>query len=150
MADLSVRNANESAQRMADVLLRATGGYTATLLAPPAQGDASDAGQLGLNAPGFQRIPLSPVSFRRTRAVVREGERAKYELLVSASCVLEQANALGFASADALFSVAAGISVASLNLVIEEWSASALLGEPTLYRLLLRVCEPQSATQQSA
>lgn len=149
MPDLSVRNANESAQRMADVLLRATGGYAAVLMVPPAQGDTTDAGQLGINAPNFQSVTLSPVAFRRTRPTLSDGQRSKYELLVSASAVTQQVSLLQLNSADALFSVTAYVSVSGLNLLIEEWASSAMLGEPAVYRLLLRMAEPQSLTPQS-
>jgi len=47
-ADTSTQNFNDHAQRMANALLRANGGTTASILMPPATGDTTDAGQLGL------------------------------------------------------------------------------------------------------
>ncbi len=134
---------------MADVLMRATGGSSAVLLVPPAQGDQTDAGQLGINAPGFQALSISPVIFRRTRPVMQEGQPAKYELIVSASAVAQQVSLLQLSSADALFSLVAGVTVSGLSLVLEEWASSASLGEPLLYRLLLRAAEARSLNPQS-
>ena len=133
---------------MADVLMRATGGSSAVLLVPPAQGDQTDAGQLGINAPGFQALSISPVIFRRTRPVMQEGQPAKYELIVSASAVAQQVSLLELSSADALFSLVAGVTVSGLSLVLEEWASSASLGEPLLYRLLLRAAEARSLNPQ--
>jgi hypothetical protein len=149
MADLSVRNENEGAQRIADAMLRATGGYRAVLLVAPAQGDTTDAGQLGLNAPAYQQLTLAPVSFRQQRRLMAEGEPARYEVLISATAVEAQVGALGLGSADALFSQVAAVQVGGVQGLVEEWSTTASLGEPLLYQLLLRACEPQSLTPQS-
>ncbi len=75
---------------------------------------------------------------------MQEKELPRYELLVSASAVLPWVGALGLNSVDGLFSGAAGISVAGESFQIESWAASESLGEAYLYRLLLRVSEPQS------
>jgi hypothetical protein len=123
---------------MADALLRAGGGMTASLLVAPATSDSSDAGQVGVNAPNFQLMPLSPVIFRKTRATMQEGQLALYELLVSASAVEQQVSTLQLASADALFDTAAGVQMNGTTFVIESRSASEALGQVYLYRLLLR------------
>jgi len=123
---------------MADALLRAGGGTTATLLVAPATGDSSDAGQVGVNAPNFQLMPLSPVMFRKTRATMTEGQLPLYELLVSASAVEQQVSALQLSSADALFDTAAGVEVKGEQFVIESRSVSEAFGQTYLYRLLLR------------
>ena len=123
---------------MADVLLRATGGTTATLLVSPVQGDATDGGQIGLHAPGFQALAIGPVTFRRTRPVMTDGQAARYELLVSASAVAEQVGLLALDSAEALFELVAGVTVAGLALEIEGWGCTAHMGQPVLYRLTLR------------
>jgi hypothetical protein len=39
--------------------------------------------------------------------------------------------------------------VAGLNLLVEEWASSTVLGEPLVYRLLLRAAGPQSLTVES-
>ncbi len=134
----NVRNGSEGGQRMADTLLRATGGMTAMLTVSPAQGDATDAGQLGLDAPGFQAVALQPVTFRRTRPLMTEGKAARYELLVSASAVDALVGLLQLDSAETLFAVTAGLAVAGLNFEIESWSGTVLLGQVVIYRLLLR------------
>jgi hypothetical protein len=123
---------------MADALLRAGGGMTASLLVAPATGDNNDAGQLGMNAPDFQQMPLSPVIFRRVRATMQEGQLSQYELLISASAVEEQVSTLQLTSADALFDSAAGVVVQGAQFVIESRSVSEALGRVYLYRLLLR------------
>jgi hypothetical protein len=137
-ADLSVRNPNNSALLMADALLRAGGGTTASLLVAPTTSDSSDAGQLGVNPPNFQRMPLSPVIFRKIRVAMQEGQLAQYELLVSASAVEQQVSALQLISADALFDTAAGVEMNGTQFLIESRSVSEALGQVYLYRLLLR------------
>ncbi len=123
---------------MANALLRATGGLTVFLLVAPAVGDSSDAGQLGINAPGFQQLSLSPAVFRKLSAGVREGQPAQYELLISASAVQQQVSALQIISADALFDTAAGMEINGAQFLIESHSVSESLGQIYLYRLLLR------------
>jgi len=123
---------------MAEALLRAGGGVAVSLLIAPATGDSSDAGQLGVNAPNFQQLPLSPAIFRKARATMQEDQLAQYELLVSASAVQQQVGALQLTSADALFDTAAGIVINGAQFLIESRSVSQSLGQVYLYRLLLR------------
>jgi hypothetical protein len=149
MADLSVRNQSNGAQRIADAMMRATGGFTAVLMMPPAQADTTDAGQLGLNVPGYQQLTLSPVIFRQQRRLLTAGEPARYELHVSATAVEAQVGQLGLASADALFGQVAAVQVAGIQALLEEWSSTVSLGEPIFYQLLLQACEPESLTGQS-
>ncbi len=138
MADLSIQNPCGLAQRVATALLRAGGGTTANLQMPPLQGDATDAGQLGLDAPGFLSLPLSPVAFRKARVAMQDGQMPKYELLVSADAVNAQVTQQKLASAEALFAMAAGVQVAGQLFLIEAVSSSVAQGEPYLYRLLLQ------------
>jgi hypothetical protein len=149
MADLSVRNANGSAQTAADALLRATGGSTAVFLVAPAQGDTSDAGQLGIDVPDFQSLVISPVLLQRVARVMQENQRAKYELLVSATAMAQQLSVLQLSSVDALLSMTAEIQVGGLTLLLEAWSCSVSLGRPVYYRLALRAAEAQSLLAQS-
>jgi len=144
--DTSIRNQNESGQRIADALLRTTAGTAATLLVPPATGDGTDAGQLGIDSPQLQQLPLAPSVFRRTRATMQEGQEARYELLISASAVQLQVSTLQLTSADGLFVIAAGVMVGGGLFQIESWSSSQVLGQACLYRLQLRAAEPQSLT----
>ena len=138
MADLSTQNACGTAKRVATALLRASGGTIASLQLPPLQGDSTDAGQIGLNAPGFLSLPLSPVVFRRARGVMQDGMPSKYELLISADAIAAQVSQLQLSSADALFALAAGIDVAGKLFLIESASASESQGQAYLYRLLLQ------------
>ncbi len=138
MADLSTQNTCGAARRTATALLRAGGGTTASLQMPPLQGDSTDAGQIGLNAPGFLSLPLAPVVFRKARVNMQDGELPKYELLVSADAVAAQVTQLQLSSAEALFDQASGVAVAGKLFLIEAVSASESQGEAYLYRLLLQ------------
>jgi hypothetical protein len=138
MSDLSVRIPSQSPVLMANALLRAAGGATVSLLVTPAAPDNSDAGQVGVNAPNFQQMTLSPAIFRQVRAAMSEGQLPKYELLISASAVQQQVGALQLTSADALFDSAVGVLVNGAEYVIESRSVSQALGQVYLYRLLLR------------
>ena len=149
MADWSVRNPNTGPQRNADALLRAVGGYSPELLISPAQGDATDAGQLGLDMPNLQSLLVAPAVFRKVRPLMQEGDQARYELLVSASAIDEQVSLLNLESVEALLQMVVALSVAGLRLVLEGWAFSASLGEPIVYRLLLRTAASASASRQS-
>ena len=148
MTDWSVRNTNAGPQRNVDALLRATGGCAAEFLISPAQGDMTDAGQLGLDSPNLQSLIVAPAIFRRTRPFMQEGEPAKYELLISSSAIAQQVGLLNLESADSLFMIVVSIYVAGLRLLIEEWACSASLGTPVIYRLLLRTETPASLSKQ--
>jgi hypothetical protein len=137
-ADSSTQNPNGHAFRLADALLRSQGGTKAFLQMPPATGDTTDAGQLGIDAPDFQSLPLSPTVFRRVRATMTEGQPAKYELIVSGAAVQAAVGALQVASADLLFQMAAGVAVADELFLIEAVSLSECMGAVYVYRLLLR------------
>ena len=136
--DLTVLNLDSHALRAADALLRSNGGTTAYLQMPLTPGDASDAGQVGLDAPNFQPLPLAPVAFRKMRATMEEGQPAKYELLVSGAAVQAAVGEMQVASADLLFQMAAGVAVANELFLIESVSLSECMGSVYLYRLMLR------------
>ncbi len=138
MADLSTQNPCAFAQRVATALLRASGGTTACLQMPPASGDSSDTGQIGLDAPGFLSLPLSPAVFRKLRATLADGRLPQYELLVSADAVAAQVAQLKLSSAQALFAQATGVVVAGKLFLIEAVSSSESQGTAYLYRLLLQ------------
>jgi hypothetical protein len=138
MPDLSTQLPSGMARRVAAALLRANGGTTACLQMPPAPGDNTNPGQLGLDAPGFLSLPLAPAVFRKVRVTLQEGQLPKYELLLSADAVQAQVSQLSLASAQALFSMAAGVVVSGQLYLIEAVSASEAQGEAYLYRLLLR------------
>jgi hypothetical protein len=138
MADLSTQNPCGLAQRAATALLRASGGTTACLQMPPLPGDPNDTGQIGLDAPGFLSLPLSPAVFRKARATLQDGQLPKYELLVSADAVAAQVAQLKLSSAQALFAQASGVVVAGKLFLIEAVSSSESQGAAYLYRLLLQ------------
>ncbi|HEX3661858.1 MAG TPA: hypothetical protein VHU89_10530 [Acidobacteriaceae bacterium] len=138
MADLSTQNPCGLAQRVATALLRASGGTTACLQMPPLPGDSADAGQIGLDAPGFLSLPLAPAVFRKARATMADGQLPKYELLISADAVAAQVSQLKLSSAQALFTQAAGVVVAGKLFLIEAVSSSESQGTAYLYRLLLQ------------
>jgi hypothetical protein len=138
MADCSIQNFSGIAQRTATALLRAGGGTTACLQMPPLQGDATNAGQIGLDPPGLLSLPLGPVVFRKARVAIEDGQLPKYELLVSAESVAAQTSAMQLSCAQALFLQACGAVVAGKLFLIEAVSASESQGQPYLYRLLLQ------------
>ena len=138
MADLSTQNPSGLAQRVATALLRASGGTTACLQMPPLEGDGTNAGQIGLDAPGLLSLPLSPAVFRKARASMQDGQLPKYELLISADAIAAQVTQLKLSSAQALFSMASGVVVAAKLFLIEAVSSSESQGEVYLYRLLLQ------------
>ena len=80
MADLSTQNPCGLAQRIATALLRAGGGTTASLQMPPLQGDSTDAGQIGLNAPGFLSLQLFLIE--AISASENQGQAYLYRLLL--------------------------------------------------------------------
>jgi hypothetical protein len=138
MADLSTQNPCGLAQRVATALLRASGGTTACLQMPPLAGDSTNAGQLGLDAPGFLSLPLSPAVFRKARVSIQGAQLPKYELLISADAVAAQVTQLQLGSAQTLFFMASGVVVASKLFLIEALSTSESQGAVYLYRLLLQ------------
>ena len=138
MADLSIQNPNGLAQRVATAMLRASGGTTACLQMPPLVGDQTNAGQIGLDAPGFLSLPLSPVVFRKARVAMEDGELPKYELLISADAVAAQVSQMQLSSAQTLFSMASGVVVAGKLFLVEAVSSSESQGTAYLYRLLLQ------------
>ena len=138
MADHSVQNSSGFARRVATAMLRAAGGTTACLQMAPLVGDSTDAGQIGLNAPGFLSLPLAPVVLRKAGAAMQEDELPRYELLISADAVAAQVTQLQLSSAQALFAQASGIVIAGRLFRIAAVSASENQGQAYLYRLLLQ------------
>jgi hypothetical protein len=141
-ADLSVRNPTAAQQRMADALLRSLGGRTVLLRLPtPAQAGV-DTEQLGMTAPSYEDIPLSPAVFRRVRPEMKNGQVNRYELLISAASVQAQLGLLQLPFADDLFAMAAGVFVDQELMMIVSAAEAEMFGQPYLYRLVLE--GPQS------
>jgi hypothetical protein len=141
-ADLSVRNYSPIAQRTADALLRSLGGCSVGLQIPsPAA--AGEGAEIGITPQTYRSLPLSPAIFRRVRAPMVEGQPTKFELMISASAIETQVGALELTSADALFALAAAVSVDGKLFLIEAVTAPEAFGQAYLYRLQLREALPQ-------
>ena len=130
-----------AAVRMTDALLRTVGGRT-VLLRIPAPAVPNDLGeQIGLATPQFQDAAIGPVALRRVRATTGTAQNSRataYELLVSATSIVNLLGTLAFDSADLLFAQAAGVVVDDTTCEIV-WAASAeAFGSVYLYRLGLR------------
>ena len=141
-ADISVRNPTAAQQRVADTLLRSLGGSIVLLRLPTNAQAGADNEQLGLAAPSYEDIPLSPAVFRRVRAGMKDGQANRYELLISASSIQTQLGLLQLVSADEIFAMAVGIFVDGELMPIESAAEAEMFGQPYLYRLVLR--GPQS------
>jgi hypothetical protein len=124
--------------RVANVLLRATGGRSVMLRMPTPAVPADVTEQLGIATPTFQDLPLEPVVYRKARAVAASGKAAKWELLVSASVVESLVGSLAYASASVLFAQAYGVLSDDELLEIESATQEQVFGQPYVYRLLLR------------
>lgn len=142
MADQSVRPTQGGWQRMADALLRSLGG-TVALLRMPVSATTAIGEQLGAPISGFVDVALSPAAFRKVRVAQNDGERAKYELLISAGSVDFEVSRLGLTSAEVLFAAAPGITVSGEFFLIEGVSFTSAAGLACVYRVLLR----EAATQ---
>lgn len=92
----------------------------------------------------FAEVTISPVVIRQLRSNWKEGDEPKCELLVSATSVEQQVNALDLDSAQSLFSMTLAISVAGQDYLIESVASNEAFGRPYLYRLLLRQARPQA------
>jgi len=122
---------------LADALLRSLTGTTALLRVPGTGTDTSTA-ELGIVATSFAEVAISPVVMRKLRPTWQEGAESKWELLVSATSIEHQVNALDLSSAQSLFSMALAITVAEQDYLIESIAANEAFGKVYLYRLLLR------------
>lgn len=149
-ADLSVENPNGRALRLAASLLRACGGTTAYLQVPPAVGDQNDTGQIGLDAPNLQLLPLSPAVFHKIRNTLNADQQQVYELRVSADAIQAQVAALQLSSAAMLFAMASGVVVSGKLFMIEAVSPLEDQGVVYLYRLALRDAAGNWPYQSSA
>ena len=118
-----------AAERVAEAVLRAAGGRN-VLLRMPAPASASDAEQLGLSAPRFQDSPIGPAAFRRAGSTK--------SLLLSAKAVRTVLRSTGAASAQALFSSAAGLLIDGDLYRIEKTVAMSSGGQPYCWAITLR------------
>ncbi len=143
MTDTAPRNPRGAPQMLADALLRSMTGTTALLRVT---GTNTDTGmsEVGLVATTFAEVPVSPVLMRKLRPTWREGGESKWELLMSATGVEQQVNALDLASAQSLFAMTLAVTVAGQDYLIESIASNEAFGQVYLYRLLLREARPQA------
>lgn len=137
MSDTVSRNATAAPQMLADALLRSVAGTTALLRVTGTNTDTSQS-EVGLVATTFADVVVAPVVMRKLRPSWKEGGESKYELLVSATSIEGQVNALDVGSAQALFSLTLAVTVDGKDYLIESIASNEAFGTPYLYRLLLR------------
>ena len=143
MSDTEPRNPRGAPQMLADALLRSAAGTTALLRVT---GTNTDTGMLevGLVATTFAEVTVSPVLMRKLRPTWQEGGESKWELLVSATGVAQQVDALDLVSAQALFAMTLAVTVAGQDYLIESIASNEAFGQVYLYRLLLREARQQA------
>jgi hypothetical protein len=104
----------------------------------------SSQSEVGLVATTFAEVVISPVVMRKLRPTWQENGESKWELLVSATGIEQQVNALDLASAQSLFAVTLAVTVAGQDYLIESIAANEAFGQVYLYRLLLREARQQA------
>ena len=127
---------------LADALLRSVTGTSALLRVTGANTDSSQS-EVGLVATTFAEVVISPVVMRKLRPTWQENGESKWELLVSATGVEQQVNALDLESAQSLFAMTLAVTVAGQDYLIESIAANEAFGQVYLYRLLLREARQQ-------
>jgi hypothetical protein len=143
MSDTAPRNPTGASRMLADALLRTLTGSTALLRVTGANTD-TDQSEVGLVATAFADVAVSPVVLRKLRPIWQEGGESKWELLVSATGVEQQVNALDLLSAQSLFAMTLSVTVAGQDYLIESIAANEAFGQVYLYRLLLREARQQA------
>jgi hypothetical protein len=143
MSDTAPRNPARAPQMLADALLRGVGGTSAQLRVTGSTPDSNQL-ELGLVATTFAEVAVSPVVMRKLRSTVTGGESGQFEMLVSATSVQAQVNALDLPSAQALFSMTLAVSVTGSDYLVESVASNEAFGSVYLYRLILRPASQQS------
>jgi len=128
---------------LADALMRGATGTTALLRVTGTNIDPAMS-EVGLVATTFVDVVVSPVVMRKLRPTWQEGGDSKWELLVSATSVEQQVNALDMASAQALFSLTLAVTVGGHDYLIESVASNEAFGAVYIYRLLLREARQQA------
>ncbi|MDR3797792.1 MAG: hypothetical protein P4K93_06545, partial [Terracidiphilus sp.] len=141
--DTAPRNPRGAPQMLADALLRSAAGSTALLRVTSSNTDTSMS-EVGLVATTFAEVPVRPVVMRKLRPAWQEDGESKWELLVSATGVEQQVDALDLASAQALFAMTLAVTVAGQDYLIESIASNEAFGQVYLYRLLLREARQQA------
>jgi hypothetical protein len=143
MSNTAPRNPVGAPQMLADALLRSVAGTSARLRVTSTNTDASQS-EVGLLTTTFADIVISPVVMRKLRPTWKDGEEAKWELLVSATGVAQQVNAMDLDSAKSLFALTLVVTVSEQDYQIESVAANEAFGQIYLYRLLLREVRQQA------
>jgi len=128
---------------LADALLRSVAGTSALLRVTYTNADTSQS-EVGLVATTFAEVVISPVVMRKLKPSWQEGGDSKWELLISATGVQQQVNALDLESAQSLFAMTLAVTVAEQDYLIESIAANEAFGQVYLYRLLLREARQQA------
>jgi hypothetical protein len=137
MSDTAARSPVSAPQMIADALLRSVAGSSAQLRVTGASSDSSQS-ELGLIATTFSEVVISPVVMRKLRPAAKPGDASQWEMLVSATSVQAQVNALDLQSAQALFSMTLAVTMAGADYLIESVASNEAFGKVYLYRLTLR------------
>lgn len=127
---------------LADALLRSVSGTTALLRVTGANTDTNQA-EVGLVATTFAQVVVSPVVMRKLRTAIKDGDANRWELLISATSVQAQVNALNLASAQSLFTMTLAVTVGGQDCLIESVASNEAFGQVYLYRLILRDANQQ-------
>jgi hypothetical protein len=143
MSDTAARNPAGAPRMLADALLRSVTGTSALLRVTGANTDSSQS-EVGLVATAFAEVVVSPVVLRKLRPTWQENDESKWELLISATGIEQQVNALSLASAQALFAMTLAVTVAGQDYLVESIAANEAFGQVYLYRLLLREARQQA------
>ena len=128
---------------LADALLRSVAGTTALLRVTGTNTDTSQS-EVGLVATTFADVVISPVVMRKLRPNWQDSGESQWELLISATGVQSQVNALDLESAQSLFAMTLAVTVAGQDYLIESIAANEAFGQVYLYRLLLREASQQA------
>lgn len=143
MSDTAPRNPVGASQLLADALLRSVAGTSALLRVTDATTD-TNMSELGLAPTSFAEVTVSPVVLRKLRPYLYEGNDSKWELLVSATSVAKQVDALDLSSAQSLFSMTLAVILGGQEYLIESVASNEAFGQVYMYRLLLRETRPQA------
>ena len=81
---------------------------------------------------------------RKLRPSWQKNGESKWELMLSATSVEQQVNALDLSSAQSLFSLTLAVTVAGQDYLIESVACNEAFGRAYLYRLLLREARQQA------
>jgi hypothetical protein len=143
MSDTAPRNPVGAPRMLADALLRSVAGTAALLRVTGTNTDTSQS-EVGLVATTFADVVVSPVVMRKLRPNWQENGESKWELIVSATGVEQQVNALDLGSAQSLFAMTLTVTVAGQDYLIESIAANEAFGQVYLFRLLLREARQQA------